>query len=296
MKLLKVILMMFLLLFASGCSSNELEEQGIDLNTSEATNLVYDGAKLVKFDMKTKMSLGDWDTRDNQFQYVFPNSSKYITSGNSTSNEFEVFVQNKGNYKSIYKLESKTEALFPFAISNNKYLFAIIDYSKKENSLLGILEVDSNGTANKKNIVINDQAKNIFEGISSNTGEIYALIAENGGENLYETNEYLSQFTLISKDVKESSLSTYKRDVVYVKGNQLYSGLDKLKDLDGSVAYATVIADNYILQVMSTGRFTVEDMTTNETLLNKADYLGYQVDGKKVTFFATHNLYTVGEK
>lgn len=296
MKLLNAMLMMFLLLFVSSCSSNEAEKQGIDLNTSEGINLVYDGARLVKFDMKSKMSLGDWDTRDNQFQYVFTNSSKYITSGNSTSNEFEVFMQNKNNYKSIYKLESKTEALFPFAISNNKYLFAIIDYSKAENSLLGMLEIDSNGNTIKKNIVINDRAKNIFEGISTNTGEIYALIAENGVANLYETNEDLSRFILINKDIKESSLSTYKKNAVYVKGNQLYSGMDKLKDLDGSVAYATVIADNYILQVMSNGRFTVEDMTTKKTLLNNADYLGYQVDGKQVTFFATHNLYTVGEK
>ncbi|KMT60661.1 hypothetical protein X560_0789 [Listeria fleischmannii 1991] len=283
-----------IVLIISACSKKQNNVGSYQNEVNSQTNLIYDGAKLVKFDMSAKSAIEPWDTRSNQFQYTFADSDEYITSGNSGTNDFEILEKSDNDYKSVYHLKDDEEALFPLAKIGDEYLIMVVTYSNHTSELVDLLEIDRYGKIKKMNLKLSNKAKNVFSGISSSSGDVYVLVNENDMANLYKTNQMLSEFDLIATDVGESDLSFYKDEIVYIKKDDLYSGAKRIKKLDEGTVSAKVIADKYILQVMANGSFTVEDIVTNRTLLQHNDFLGYQEDNKKINFFTIDNIYELG--
>ncbi|WP_088839329.1 hypothetical protein [Listeria sp. ILCC792] len=292
----KIAFLMFLLavLTISGCSKNQNDEVNNSNEVNKNIKLVYDGAKLIKFDMSEESALEPWDLRSNQFQYTFFKSAKYITSGNSISNNFEILKKAGDSYSSIYHLKSDKEALFPLASIGDEHLFIVVKYLDDTNELVDLLEIDRSGKIKKMNLELSDKAKKVFSGISTDNGDIYTLLHENKMANLYKTNKMLSEFNLIATDVDENSLSTNKEEIVYTKKNYLYSGTKQIKKLAEGTTTAKIISDTYLLQVMADGEFIVEDLSTNNILLSYNDYLGYQENNDKISFFTSDNVYELG--
>ncbi len=293
-KKISFLISLLIVLIMSGCSENLDDKKNNSTAGDENVTLVYDGAKLIKFDRSKKLALEPWDTRDNQFQYMFFKTAKYITSGNSISNKFEILKKTGDSYSNVYRLNDDKEAIFPLANIFDEYLFMIVSYSGNTNELVDVVEINSSGKIKKLNLALSDKAKKVFSGISTNQGDIYTLLHENDVANLYKTNKSLSKFDLIASDVNESALSTNKEEVVYSKQNYLYSGIRQIKKLNKETVLAKVISDKYILQVMIDGKFIVEDMSTNTILLGHSDYLGYQEENNKVSFFTVDNVYELG--
>lgn len=218
------------MLIISACSKEQNNEASYQNELNNHINLVYDGAKLVKFDMTAKSALEPWNTSSNQFQYMFGNSDKYITSGNSLSNDFEILKKSGNNYKSVYHLKDNKQALFPLAQIGDEYLFMVITYSNHNNKLVDLLVIDKSEKIKEMNLKLSNKAKNVFSGISSSSGDVYVLVNENDMANLYKTNKKLSEFVLIATDIGESDLSFYKDEIVYIKKDDLYSGAKRTKN------------------------------------------------------------------
>lgn len=287
MRKLHFLLFLLSILILHGCNNDE-SDPSISNCISDDCIPVYDGYKIVKYDLGNSSSLGYWNTKENQFQYTFNKNDEYITSGNSISNHFGIFKKVGNRYEQVYQHQSESDAIFPFAVVDGIYLFSKIDYSNNNMVLKGIYKIDSKGKLTKINTNDSEKTRNIINSISDEN-KIFCTLTENGVVNLYEVDVTLSTFDLVNTDVNGAYLSTLSGQPCYEKEGQFFCNREYLLNLENDSLFAAIVGNKFILEVSESGYYKVMNIHDKKTIKSGNDYIGYHETEKKIT------LYTEGK-
>ncbi|MBN8193350.1 hypothetical protein JI667_14465 [Bacillus sp. NTK074B] len=273
-----------LLVFMSGCD----EQAGVKSEVLGCSGgdcaLVYDGVQYLTYDEKVKSSTGKVDATENEFQYRLPGNDEYVTSGNSMTNEFTILKRENNRLEPVYKHDNDKEAIFPVAVVDEKYIFAIMEYSSDQQVFKGLYKLTDQNKLEKLKTEENDMTKHIFGvGISSND-QFYVLLNEDGKQNVYHTDLSLSSFELVAEDVSQN-LSAHEGDVCYVKEEAFFCGDQKIKELEDGTVFAWAL-DEYIVEVNDTGKFEVRGFKDQKLLKSGNQFIGFDDHSSKLIIYS----------
>lgn len=277
-----------LLLFMSGCDQKAgVKSEAIGCS-GEDCKLVYDGVQYLTYDEKGKTSTGKIDSTENEFQYRLPGNDQYVTSGNSITNDFSILKKENDRLEPVYEHDNDKEAIFPVAVVDKAYIFAVMEYSGDEQVFKGLFKLTDKHKLEKLKTEDNDMTKKIFGvGISSND-QFFVLLSEDGKQNLYHTDLSLSSFELVAEDVSQN-LSAHEGDVCYVKDKTFFCGDQKIKELEDGTVFAWAV-DDYILEVNDTGKFEVRDFKDQKLLQSGNQFIGFDKSSSKLTIYSQGNV------
>lgn|GEM_PF-1704693 len=278
-----------LLLVMMGCSKATDKKEEIIGCTEEDCALVYDGFEYVAYNTSLKSQVGKIIAKDNEFQYRLFQDDKFITSGNSMTNHFKIMERSNTRLLTVYEHDKDNEALFPFAIIDGQYAFAVMEYAGEEQKFVGLFRLNESGKLEQLQTVQSEMANKIFGvGIHADNN-IYTLLYDNGKQDLYKTDRSLASFELVAKDVNRT-LSTRNGDVCYMKDQSMYCGQASVQKLEPGTALAWVISDSYVLEVDDTGDYQVKALQGGKLLLSGSRFIGYDRDGSKLVIYCEEKM------
>ncbi|MCR8848207.1 hypothetical protein NQ095_07320 [Rossellomorea sp. SC111] len=277
-------LLFILLLFISGCD----ERAGVKSEalgcSGEDCKLVYDGVQYLTYNEKSKSSTGKVDVTENEFQYRLPGNDEYVTSGNSMTNEFTILKRENERLEPVYEHDNDKEAIFPVAVMDEKYIFAIMEYAEDQQVFKGLFKLTEKNKLEKLKTEDNEMTRKIFGvGISSDD-QFFVLLNEDGKQNVYHTDLSLSSFDLVAEDVSQN-LSAHEGDVCYMKEGTFFCGDKKIKKLEDGTVFAWALG-NDILEVNDTGKFEVRDFKDQKLLESGNQFIGFDSDSSKLTIYS----------
>ncbi|MEI5909719.1 hypothetical protein WAK64_22275 [Bacillus spongiae] len=246
--------------------------------------LVYDGVNYYTYDIEEMVNRDKIDSTDNEFEYRLYNNDEYITKGNSITNRFKILKRNNEQFQTIYSHENDSEAIFPLAVVDSQYIFAVMDYSGDEQSFKGLFKLNEENDLEQLETMKNEMSEKIFGIGMSSENNMYTLLFEDGQQNLYETNLSLSKFDLIAEGVSQN-LSSFGEDICYMKDQQLLCGQKVMKNLEPVVVLSWVVGDKYILEVDDTGNFEVSELNGGEIIVNGTDFIGFEETLSEVSIY-----------
>ncbi|GFN31239.1 hypothetical protein [Paenibacillus xylaniclasticus] len=284
-KSLIFVLVLCLLLVMMGCSKAADKKEEIIGCTEEDCALVYDGAEYITYNTTLKSKSGKISSEDNEFQYRLFQDDRYITSGNSMTNHFKIMERSNTRLLTVYEHDNENEALFPFAIIDGQYVYAVMEYKGDRQKFVGLFRLNSSGDLEQLKTNQSEMTDKIF-GIGIHAEDnVYTLLYDNGKQDLYKTDPSLASFELVAEDVSRT-LSTLKDEVCYMKDQSLYCGKAPVQKLNAGTALAWVIADRYVLEVDDTGNYQVKELQDGKELLSGARYIGYNHDGSQIVIYS----------
>lgn len=284
-----VVLWVLLMGFLIGCdiaSTESLEQKGCK---EEDCMLVYDGVEYHTYDTKLMARTGKINDKENEFQYKLYNNDEYITSGNSITNQFRIMKRVNEQLETVYKHNNDEEGIFPFAVVDDRYIFSVMDYSNDSQKFVGLFYLNEKNKLEKLQTAQYEQTEKIF-GIGISAGNnVYTLLFENGVQNLYRTNQSLTEFDLVAEEVNQN-ISTYQEEVCYVKSQSMYCGDELLSEFNDGVALAWVVNDKYILSVDDTGNYQLMDIEGKKIRISGKGFIGFEEKPSELLIFSDGKL------
>ncbi|MDQ0226528.1 hypothetical protein [Metabacillus niabensis] len=286
-------LLIGLILLIYGCDQDaEINNENLGCS-GENCKLVYDGSQYHTYDIKIKSLTGKIDSTDNEFQYRLPGNDLYVTSGNSIENNFKIMKNENERLHTVYEHKNNKEAIFPIAVIDDNYIFAVMEYTSEEQTFKGFFQLNEKDELEQIKTESNEKTEKIFGvGISSNNN-IFLLLHDEDRQDLYKTNLSLSKFELVAKDVSQN-LSTFSGDVCYLKTHKIFCGNKVLKELEEGSVFAWVL-DEYILEVNDMGSYEVRDVNDQKLLHSGTEFIGFDISPSEVIIYSDSKMLVLGD-
>jgi hypothetical protein len=231
-----VLVITFICLLTS-CSANNLvaneankEDNIVELLTTNDHNsrIIFNRyyQKMVSYNIESN-SVKKQSNFQNYFQYGFNVDSKYFTSGNSITNNFEILFVDGVNIKSIVKLkDKKNQSIFPLSTDNNHILFIQLYYDKNGNEINRKLV----SLTNNSELIEYKKVKDLVTWGTILSNNLYYTVFDDKSNNysLYrlDLSNYNNNPVFIEKNINQPELYVHNNKIYKSDKNRIYNGND----------------------------------------------------------------------
>lgn len=230
-----VVVIFFYLLTACSANNSVANEANKEINIVKllATNnhnsrIIFNRyyQKIVSYNVESN-SVEKQSNSQNYFQYGFNIESRYFTSGNSITNNFEILYVDSVSIKSIIKLkDEKYQSIFPLTTDGDHILFIQLYYDKKGNETnrkLVSLKKDSELIEYKK-------VKGLVTWGAILSNNLYYTVYNDKSNNysLYrlDLSNYNNNPTLIENNINQPELYLHNQKIYESDKDRIFNGDD----------------------------------------------------------------------
>ncbi|KAJ51191.1 ABC-type transport system involved in multi-copper enzyme maturation permease subunit [Clostridium tetanomorphum] len=302
-KKLFFLFIIFFIVICSACNNESVNSNAIQYNHQELNKneiFLYNipEEKLGIYD-KNRCEWRPLYPKDNLFQYVFNNESKYVVSGHSIENGFVLLKvdENRKSIRKIFDLNNNNDCFFPLANDNNNFYYVMYEDEKNtKNIKRTIFTFDKN---NKIHTILNTNDL-ITSGIIIN-GFMYYTVCNPNKESYSVYSIDLSNEGEKKAKIVKSDLET--RELYNIDNKLYFSSKDKIFNDDQSFdkKYENFFVKNLLIQMYSDSNndmiCSVMDIKTKK-IIDKFKYpINFEVKDNLLYIYCNNNIYklTIGE-